>query len=180
MDYQNLLPLVLAIVAIVPTILSLITQASKDKKQAAIDMNKAATDAMMSVIQPMRDEITRLQTRGVELEGMLIDKTTENGNLRIKLIDKENEIRALKYNYDGLQIKLDALQGKGSFAANPTSTPSKKKKKEETLPITIKQEIEANELRKQQIAQETDDVLKEIKSKSVTNGTTKPEGEQNG
>lgn len=174
MDWQNLLPLVLAIVAIVPTILSLITQSNKDKRQATIDMNKAAADSMMAVIQPMRDEITRLQTRGLEMETQLIAKTTENGKLRIDLIDRENELHIMKASYDGLQMKYNLL---AKSAEEGVVGVVKRKTKEDTVPIHVKDEIKANEDKKALIVQETEDEVKQLKSNSIANGTKK-EGEQ--
>jgi len=126
MDINTLLPLILAIVAIVPGIWALVNQANKDKTQARFDMNKAANDAAMNIIGPLQTEVARLQARVIELEKALIEKTAEIGKLMEEGIDKDAELRTLRYNMDDLQKRLNI------FESRRKSTPKEAKEDADT------------------------------------------------
>jgi hypothetical protein len=107
--------LVLSIIANVAAWWQLANQAKKDKEEAALakrrvelEEDKAELDketvtqaAALAMIQTQREQIDRLEKRGLELENMVIAKTTENSELKLTAIDKEAELRTLKY-----QLKL--------------------------------------------------------------------------
>jgi len=172
MDITTLLPLILAIVAIVPGVWALVNQANKDKTQAKIDMNNAANAAAVSIIAPLQAEVTRLQGRVLELEKALIEKTTEIGKLMEEGIDKDSEIRTMKYKMGEMQTKLDAVYGK-----------RKPKPKAEDVVVsnnTLEEELESNESKKKEIKAHTDRIVSAIQESSIGNDTSEsiePENE---
>src|SRR5512137_432007 len=107
MDSSLIVSIIIAVVAIVPGVWALVNQANKDKTQAKLDMNAAAQNAAMNIIAPLQAEVTRLQARVLELEKALIDKTTEIGDLMQAGIDKDSEIRTLKYGMEDMQRRLN-------------------------------------------------------------------------
>jgi hypothetical protein len=57
----------------------------------------------------LRAEVSRLQARGIELENNVINKATEIGELKLAAIDKEVELRTMKYNMQAMQARLNTV-----------------------------------------------------------------------
>jgi len=156
MDTSLVVSIVIAVVAIVPGVWALVNQANKDKTQARLDMNKAAQDAAMNIIGPLQAEVTRLQTRVLELEKLLIEKTTEIGDLMQAGIDKDSKIRTLEYNLEGMKMRLEAFESK-----------RKVKKTPEEAETRLEEELKSDEEKKEEIKNYT---LKSIEH--ITNGSS--------
>lgn len=164
MDSSLIVSIVIAVVAIVPGVWALVNQANKDKKQAQIDMNKAANDAAMSIIAPLQAEVTRLQTRVFELEKVLVDKTTEIGVLMQAGIDKDSEIRKLKYTVDDMQIRLNAFETKRKASGKSKSSD------EEPVPDPrLEEDLKADEAKKEEIKQYTQKTIEQLTNGSLVN-----------
>lgn len=162
MDINTLLPLILAIVAIVPGVWALVNQANKDRTQAKIDMNNAANAAAVSIIAPLQAEVLRLQNRILELEKDLIEKTTKIGELMEAGIDKDAQLRTLRYNIEEMQLRLQAFE-------NKRKATTKEKVDNDTR---IKEDLELLEAKKQEVRISTEQTIKELESKSLSNGHT--------
>lgn len=162
MDNSLIVSIVIAVVAIVPGVWALVNQANKDKSQAKLDMNAAAQNAAMNIIAPLQAEVARLQARVLELEKALIDKTTEIGELMQKNIDKDSEIRTLKYGMEDMQKRLNYFEKKR------TKTKTKEDTENEgvTIDPRLEEDLKADEEKKEEIKQYT---LKTIES--LTNGS---------
>lgn len=165
MDMNTWGPVLLALIAIVPTAVGLIVQEKRDAKQLQIEITKAANEATQMLTTSLREEISRLQTdvdkyrnRISELETAIITKTKEYGELLLSNIDKDSELRTMKYKMESMQRKLESV------------VPAKSKKKEDTVPLKVKQELLANEEMKLQILERTDKEVNELRSKSISNG----------
>lgn len=168
MDSSLLVSIVIAVVAIVPGVWALVNQANKDKKQAQIDMNKAAQDASLAIIAPLQGEVTRLQLRVVELEKALIDKTTEIGELMQKNIDKDSEIRTLKYGMEDMQRRLNYFEKKRT----------KNKQQEEiteevpTIDPRLEEDLKADEAEKEKIKLYTQKSIEQLTNGSLVTQIT--------
>jgi hypothetical protein len=127
MDSTLIASIVIAVVAIIPGAWALINQGKKDSIQSKIDLGKATQDAAVTIIAPLQTEVTRLQTRVLDLEKILIEKTTEIGRLMETSVDKDSEIRKLEYNLEGLQLRLDAFEIKRKSKSSGSSTEIDKK-----------------------------------------------------
>jgi len=168
MDSSLIISLVIAVVAIVPGVWALVNQAKKDKAQATIDMNKAANDAAMAIISPLQTEVARLQVRVLELERALIDKTTEIGNLMQAGIDKDTQIRVLKYNLEGMELRLETFEKK-----RKTTVEQKKEEVERNQENTdntntiLEKEFKLDKEKKKQIQIHTEKSIKQITGSST-------------
>ena len=127
MDSTLIASIVIAVVAIIPGAWALVNQGKKDSIQSKIDLGKATQDAAVTIIAPLQTEVTRLQTRVLDLEKILIEKTTEIGRLMETSVDKDSEIRKLEYNLEGLQLRLDAFEIKRKSKSSGSSTEIDKK-----------------------------------------------------
>lgn len=177
----NTLTLILAIVTIIPTVGGLILQSIKDKHAAEIEEKRAAAQAEIdktnatvtassvstansaSFIVTLQGEVDRLNRRVAELEISEISKTTKIGELMMAKIDSDASAATMKYKLDTIQLKLNSFL--------PDSPTQDKKKKAETVPLKLKQELVSLELKKSKIAQETTLEIEKLKSNSITNGT---------
>lgn len=182
MNINTLLPLILAIVAIVPGVWALVNQANKDRNQSKIDMNTAAQNAAMGIIAPLQTEVARLQAdstrwqaRIIELENALIEKTKTIGQLMQEGIDKDAELRTLKYSMLDMQKRLNVFESK-----RKSTSKTKADVEEETLLIydeEIAEELKTLEAKKEAIKISTAEEIKEFKSKSITNNINGEIGE---
>jgi uncharacterized coiled-coil protein SlyX len=112
--------LIIAIVAIVPGVMALISQAKKDRVQSGIDVASAAQTAILAIVEPLKSEVTRLQARVAELEETLAAKVTEMGNMRLANIDKDVQIRTMQVEMQRMTVRLTAFE--------EIATPAQKKK----------------------------------------------------
>jgi hypothetical protein len=195
---MNSLTLILAFITIVPTVGGLIFQAMKDKRQADLDDKKAlaekerveaqteidranaasnasnaATNASNTTILTLQGENERLSKRIIELETSIYQKTEQIGVLMLAKIDAESDADTMKYKMETMQMKLNALSPTEKIGAA-------KKKKEDTVPLIVKQTLLVNEERKALVMEEMGKELETLKSGSITNGishTTPIEGE---
>jgi len=164
--------LVLSIIANVAAWWQLANQAKKDKEEAALakkrvelEENKAELDketvtqsAALSMIQTQREELDRLQKRGTDLENMLIAKTTENSELKLTAIDKEAELRTLKY-----QLKLMK-----SVSEEKPLTSDIKSFKSTLLPEEIKLATKEDHKNKAMITKLADMEIRQIRENSIS------------
>jgi hypothetical protein len=175
--------LVLSIIANIAAWWQIAAQSKKDKRQAEIDdkrvkieESKAETEkeagdraALLAVIDSLKLELERLQKRGIELESTLIAKTTENGELKLAAIDKEAELRTMKYNMEGMQARLTAMSKKP-----PKGTLQKVGIEEnlfmlspEDFPSDMIMEIEEDKNRRDMIIENTDIEIRELLDNSI-------------
>lgn len=155
---------VVAVVAIVPGVWALVNQAKKDASQAKLDMNKAANDAAMGIIAPLQAEVARLQTRVLELEKLLIDKTNEIGELMQSNIDKDSEIRTMKYSMQDMQRRLNVFETKRKSKVKSEDIESG-----ENVDPNLEEELAANEAKKEEIKQYTIKSIEHITNGSLVN-----------
>lgn len=156
--------IIIAVVAIVPGIWALVNQAKKDASQARMDMNKAANDAAMSIIGPLQMEVTRLQSRVLELEKLLVEKTSEIGDLMQSNIDKDSEIRTLKYSMSDMQLRLSAFEKKKNKSKDADETDLSAKTE-----FKLEEELKANEVKKEEVRQYTIKSIENINNGSIVN-----------
>lgn len=174
MDTSLTVSVVIAVVAIVPGVWALVNQAKKDKAETQLNMTKAAQDAAMNIIGPLQAEVTRLQARIIELEKALIEKTTEIGDLMQKNIDKDSEIRTLKYGMEDMQRRLNYFEKKKSRNKTPEETSN-----EETI-ITnrIEEDLKSDEAKKEEIKNYTLKSIEQLSNGSLVNLENKTEMEE--
>ena len=189
MDSSLIVSVIVAVVAIVPGVWALVNQANKDKAQQKMDMGKAAQDAAVGIIAPLQGEVARLQSRVLELENLLVEKTKEIGELMEAGIDKDSQIRTLKYTMEGMQLRLDTFEKVRKSEGpeedeeeeeneNPVSTKKTRKprisKKATAINKKLADELKANEVKKQEIKQLTDENIRNITNGSLVNSNTNP------
>jgi hypothetical protein len=163
MDSTLIVSIIIAVVAIVPGVWALVNQANKDKNQSRLDMNAAAQGAAMNIIGPLQAEVTRLQARVLELEKALIEKTTEIGKLMEEGIDKDSEIRTLKYSVQDMQFRLNTYENKRKASGKPKS------QDEQAIPDPrLEEELKANDEKKAEIQNHTDKAIKRITGSSTS------------
>jgi len=189
MDSSLIVSVIVAVVAIVPGVWALVNQANKDKAQQKMEMGKAAQDAAVGIIAPLQGEVARLQSRVLELENLLVEKTKEIGELMEAGIDKDSQIRTLKYTMEGMQLRLDTFEKVRKSEGpeedeeeeeneNPVSTKKTRKprisKKATAINKKLADELKANEVKKQEIKQLTDENIRNITNGSLVNSNTNP------
>ena len=174
MDNSLIVSIVIAVVAIVPGVWALVNQANKDKSQAKLDMNLAAQNAAMNIIAPLQAEVARLQARVLELEKALIDKTTEIGDLMQKNIDKDSEIRTLKYGMEDMQRRLNYFEKKR------TKNKSKEDTESESTQIDprLEEDLKADEAKKEEIKQYTIKTIEQLTNGSIVDSQNISETEE--
>lgn len=187
MDSSLIVSVIVAVVAIVPGVWALVNQANKDKAQQKMDMGKAAQDAAVGIIAPLQGEVARLQSRVLELENLLVEKTKEIGELMEAGIDKDSQIRTLKYTMEGMQLRLDTFEKVRKSEGpeedeeeeeneNPVSTKKTRKprisKKATAINKKLADELKADEVKKQEIKQLTDENIRNITNGSLVNSNT--------
>jgi len=175
--------LVLSIIGNIGAWWQIAANAKKDKRQADIDVgrlklekDKAETEkesvdraAMLAVTESLRLEVERLQKRGVELENTVIAKTTEIGELKLVAIDKEAELRTMRYNMQTMQVRLNAISDK------PLKGTLQEVEIEDNLlllspedfPSDILMKMEEDKNRKDMIIESTDMEIRELMNNSI-------------
>jgi hypothetical protein len=172
MDNSLIVSIVIAVVAIVPGVWALVNQANKDKTQARLDMNAAAQNAAMGIISPLQTEVARLQARVLELEKALIDKTTEIGELMQQNIDKDSQIRTLKYNMEDMQLRLNTFENKRKGKTQQTENNSGPS----IIDPRLEEDLKEDEKRKLEIQHHTDKAIRQITGSSTGDLETLTEG----
>jgi len=140
MDSTTLIPLIIAIIALVPGVWALINQSRKDRVQEKVDAGTVAQNAAIGIIQPLRDEITRLQAINNQLEIVLTQKNTTITMLSQSEFDKETQIRTMQFAMDGMKMKMDALLG--TERENVSKRKIAAKNRKEDLQTAIKNRAE--------------------------------------
>lgn len=107
----------LAIIGNIAAWWQLANQRTKDKK-----------DELQKLIEDQRGEIDRLRSRGTELEDKLVAKINENGELKLASIDKDIELKSVKYKLQDAENRLSVYATKPSPAPAPPSYKAKTKK----------------------------------------------------
>lgn len=155
---------VVAVVAIVPGVWALVNQARKDKTEAQLNMTKAAQDAAMNIIGPLQAEVARLQARVLELEKALIDKTTEIGDLMQKNIDKDSEIRTLKYGMEDMQRRLNYFEKKRSKSKTQEDI-----NESSIADSRLEEDLKSDEAKKEEIKNYTQKTIENLTNGSLVN-----------
>jgi hypothetical protein len=88
MDSNVVIPIILAMIAIIPGVWAFIDQTKKDKARTQMDM------ARVGIVEPLFDEIQNLKLRTFELQ-----KRAETNGMKISQLDE-----ALKINDDDLMM----------------------------------------------------------------------------
>lgn len=170
--------IVIALTGIIPGTLALIKQGKKDDKEAKLaeaklqfDINTATNTALAAVIDPLKTELARCQSRITELEAAVLNKTTEIGRLMEEGIEKDSQILTMKYKMEIMQTKLNSV------------LTSKRKtnivmSEEDTISATLEQELKANEIKKEEAKKHTEELVIQLKDKTLMNNLNTPvEGE---
>lgn len=98
-----------------------------------------------------------------------MEKIQKIGELTVAKINAESEVATMKYKMEALQTRLNALLPKEEVS---------KRKKEETIPLAIRQTLETNATRIARVEEEVKQEIETFKSGSLANGTNQPvEGE---
>lgn len=145
-----------------------------DKGRLDIERDKADDEARQATLESLRAELTRLQEKEVkdrarilELEAAELEKIDKIGQLMVAKINAESEAATMKYKFEQLQLKLNAVL-----------PPEKAKKKEETVPLAIRQTLEDNANRIALVEEEMHKEIETFKSGSLANESpAPPEGE---
>lgn len=174
MDSSLIVSVVIAALAIVPGVWALVNQANKDKTQAKLDMNTAAQNAAMNIIAPLQAEVSRLQARVLELEKALIDKTTEIGELMQRNIDKDSEIRTLKYGMEDMQRRLNYFEKKRT----KNKTPEDVAQEGQTIDPRLEEDLKADEAKKEEIKNYTAKSIEQLTNGSLVNNQNNLETEE--
>ncbi len=132
MDSSTLASIILAFIAVVPGIWALINAANKDKKEAIIKQTELAAAQLaqnqattLSLLEPLRQENLRLQTKITELdnkiselEDELVTKNREHREemrqLQQETFAKDATIQELQLNINGMKLRLDMFEGKST------------------------------------------------------------------
>jgi len=176
MDNSLIVSIVIAVVAIVPGVWALVNQANKDKTQAKMDMNAAAQNAAMNIIAPLQAEVARLQARVLELEKALIDKTTEIGELMQRNIDKDSEIRTLKYGMEDMQRRLNYFETKRkSSNKNRPADDQQAGVGDSVIDPRLEEDLKADEAKKEEIKNYTQKSIEQLTNGSLVNQNTELE-----
>lgn len=151
-------------------------QAEIDKGRLEIERDKADDEARQLTYNSLKAELDRLheneardRARILELEAAELEKISKIGELMIAKINAESEAAVMKGKFEALQMKLNSIL---------PPEEAKKKRKEETVPLAIRQTLETNAARIANVKEEMEQELETFKSGSLANGTNQPlEGE---
>lgn len=164
MDTALIVTLVVSILGNIAAWWQLWNQGKKDKLEGELEKNRqdldkdtATQEAALTMIQTLQGENDRLRARGIELENTVIAKTTEVGELKLAAIDKETEIRTMKYEMEGLKMKLNAIY-------------KEKPPKKIVLPSEIKSANKEDQKRKAMVSKNINLELSKIKNDSLFKG----------
>lgn len=146
-----------------------------DKERLDMEREKADNDIRLATLASLKEELERLQDKEVkdrnrilELEAAELEKIQKIGELTVAKINAESEVATMKYKMEALQMKLNAI-------LPPEET--KKKRKEETVPLAIRQTLETNATRIARVEEEVKQEIETFKSGSLANGESQIEGE---
>lgn len=147
-----------------------------DKSRLDLERDKADDEARQLTLDSLKAEIARLteketldRNRIMELETAELEKISKIGELMIAKINAESEVATMKYKMEALQTKLNSI----------LPPEESKKRKEETVPLAIRQTLETNATRIALVEEEMNKELKTFKSGSLANnGETTPVGRE--
>lgn len=150
-------------------------QAEIDKGRLEIERDKADDEARQLTYNSLKAELDRLheneardRARILELEAAELEKISKIGELMIAKINAESEAAVMKGKFEALQMKLNSIL---------PPEEAKKKRKEETVPLAIRQTLETNATRIAQVEEEMNKEIETFKSGSLANNGETPEGE---
>lgn len=167
-----------ATIALVTTLIIAITGNIAAWWQLANQRTKDKQDAQTVLIDSLRTEISRLQTRGIELENNVINKATEIGELKLTAIDKEAELRTMKYNMQAMQ----AIQARlNAVPEQPLMQPLEENEPIEwddnllsigdvVLPLDAELEIEEDQKKRVMVSESAAMEIQEMRDNSISKG----------
>jgi hypothetical protein len=164
-----------ALIALITTLVVSITGNIAAWWQLANQRTKDKQDAQTVLIDSLRAEVSRLQTRGIELENNVINKATEIGELKLAAIDKEAELRTMKYNMQAMQARLNAVP------EQPLMQPLEENESIEwddnllsigdvVLPLDAELEIEEDQKKRVMVSESAAMEIQEMRDNSISKG----------
>lgn len=167
-----------ATIALVTTLIIAITGNIAAWWQLANQRTKDKQDAQTVLIDSLRTEISRLQTRGIELENNVINKATEIGELKLTAIDKEAELRTMKYNMQAMQAIQARLK---AVPEQPLMQPLEENEPIEwddnllsfgdvVLPLDAELEIEEDQKKRVMVSESAAMEIQEMRDNSISKG----------
>jgi len=181
-----ILTIVIAIIALIPTVLAVRSQdraaakaaalekerfeedkrrekerLEQEKAKAAVDKNQADDDVIARDNVYLQGEVEKLRAKIASQDEALIAKTTLIGEMKLAEIDKDVELHTVKYQMEALKMKL----GEEAIPMNVTI-----KKKEDTLPLNVKRELATVMSKKTIIERNTRREIEELRNDSIING----------
>jgi len=109
MDTALIATLVVSIIGNIAAWWQIAAQAKKDKRQADLEQDKNDDDVIARDNAYLQTQVADLRARIASQEETLIAKTTLIGELKMAGIDKDVEIRLMKYKMDAMRMSEDAL-----------------------------------------------------------------------
>lgn len=187
---SSILTIVIAIIALIPTVLAIRSQDKtaakaaalekqrfdedirKDKARqeqeqakAVVDEKKADDDVIARDNVYLQAEVEKLRAKIATQDEALIAKTTLIGEMRLAEIDKDIELRTMKYQMEALKMKLASVKIEEAIPMSATI-----KKKEDTLPLNVKRELATAMSKKTIIERNTRREIEELRNGSINNG----------
>lgn len=185
-----ILTIVIAIIALIPTVLAVRSQdratakaaalekerfeedkrrekerLEQEKAKAVVDEKKADDDVIARDNVYLQGEVEKLRAKIALQDEALIAKTTLIGDMRLAEIDKDIELRTVKYQMEALKMKLANVNIEEAIPMSATI-----KKKEDTLPLNVKRELATVMSKKTIIERNTRREIEELRNGSITNG----------
>lgn len=130
MDTALLVTLIISITGNIAAWWQIYAQSKKDKLQADIDKDKADDDVIARDNAYLQTQVADLRARIASQEEALIAKTTLIGELKMAGIDKDVELRLMKYKMDAMKVDLgaeEAIPMSANLRIDADGLPSKAK-----------------------------------------------------
>jgi uncharacterized coiled-coil protein SlyX len=126
MDTALIVTLIISITGNIAAWWQIAAQAKKDKRQADLEQDKNDDDVIARDNAYLQTQVADLRARVASQEEMLITKIAIIGELKMAGIDKDVELRLMKYKMDAM--KMDAEEAVPmSLVIQNTDLPSKEK-----------------------------------------------------
>jgi len=126
MDTALIVTLIISITGNIAAWWQIAAQAKKDKRQADLEQDKNDDDVIARDNAYLQTQVADLRARIASQEEMLITKIAIIGELKMAGIDKDVELRLMKYKMDAM--KMDAEEAVPmSLVIQNTDLPSKEK-----------------------------------------------------
>ena len=127
MDTALIVTLIISITGNIAAWWQIYAQSKKDKLQADLDKDKADDDVIARDNAYLQTQVADLRARVASQEETIIAKTTTIGELKMAGIDKDVELRLMKYKMATMQGDAEEAIPMNLVIANASGLPSKEK-----------------------------------------------------